>query len=283
MSRLVNVCSHKTHRLTPTLLTFCNKNKMLEVKNITVGYGETAIVRDISFALPNKKILAIVGANGAGKTTLLRALNGTLPIKTGEITIDGKKLKNYSRREIARTITVIAQENETKFPVTVADFVLAGRFAHGGTFGWETESDLKIAENALEICDLAKYKNRTMNRLSGGERQRVILARALATEARILLLDEPTTNLDLSNQALMFRLVRERCKRGESSAVVITHDLNLASEFADEILLLKNGEMIARGEPKEVLTEENLREIFDVKVLLDENPISKNVRITTIF
>ena len=256
---------------------------MLEVKSITIGYGEKAIVRDVSFDLGKGEILAIVGANGAGKTTLLRSLNCTLPIKHGEILIDGKLLSEYSRREIAKIITVIAQENETKFPVTVTDFVLAGRFAHRGTFGWETEEDLKITENALEMCDLADYKNRTMNRLSGGERQRVILARALATEARILLLDEPTTNLDLSSQALLFRLVRERCKSCQSSAIVITHDLNLAAEFADEILLLKRGETIAKGEPKNVLTEENLREIFGVRVLLDENPISKNVRITTIF
>ena len=256
---------------------------MLEVRKITVGYAEKTIISDVSFALQNGEILAIVGANGAGKTTLLRSLNGTLPVQNGEVTINGKQLSDYSRREIAKTITVIAQENETKFPVTVADFVLAGRFAHSGTFGWESEDDLKIAENALEICDLADYQNRVMNRLSGGERQRVILARALATGAQILLLDEPTTNLDLSNQALLFRLVRKRCKSCESSAIVITHDLNLASEFADEILLLKQGEMIAKGEPKDVLTEENLREIFGVRVLLDENPISKNVRVTTIF
>jgi iron complex transport system ATP-binding protein len=256
---------------------------MLEIQDITIGYEVCEVVKDISFTLRAGEVLAIVGANGAGKTTLLRALNGTLPIMQGEILLDEKPLENYSRREIAQKITVIAQENETKFPMTVLDFVLAGRFAHGGGFGWETEKDLSIALKCLEICDLADYETRVMNQLSGGERQRVILARALATEAKILLLDEPTTNLDLSHQALMFRLVRERCETCESSAIIITHDLNLASEFADEILLLKQGEMIAKGEPKEVLTEDNLREIFGVRVLLDENPVSKNVRVTTIF
>lgn len=254
---------------------------MLEVQNITIGYGVCDVVREISFALKTGEILAIVGANGAGKTTLLKSLNGTLPLMKGAILLDEKPLENYSRREIARRITVIAQENETKFPVKVLDFVLSGRFAHGGNFGWETDNDLLVALNALEICDLKNYENRVMNQLSGGERQRVILARALATEAPILLLDEPTTNLDLPHQALMLRLVRERCKgAAESSAIIITHDLNLASEFADEILLLKRGQMLAKGTPERVLTTENLREIFDISVLLDRHPASGKPRIT---
>ena len=122
-----------------------------------------------------------------------------------------------------------------------------------------------------------------MNELSGGERQRVVLARALATEANILLLDEPTANLDLAHQALMFRLVRERCIDDASSAIIITHDLNLASEFADRIMLIKGGSVLALGEPKDVLRAETVREVFDVEVLLDENPASKKVRVTTIF
>ena len=122
-----------------------------------------------------------------------------------------------------------------------------------------------------------------MNELSGGERQRVVLARALATEASVLLLDEPTANLDLAHQALMFRLVRERCVSAGASAIVITHDLNLASEFADEMLMLKGGTVFAEGTPKEVLTAENVREVFGVDVLLDENPASGKVRVTAVF
>jgi iron complex transport system ATP-binding protein len=254
--------------------------EMLEAKEISIGYGESEIVKDVSFTLRNGEILAVLGANGAGKTTLLKSLNAGLPLDKGEIFLDGKSLKDFSRREIAQKIAVIAQETETKFPVTVLEFVLSGRFAHGNAFGWETENDLQIAENVLQICDLAEFENRLMNRLSGGERQRVVLARALATEAKILLLDEPTANLDLAHQALMFRLINERCKSCASSAIVITHDLNLASEFADEILLLKNGETIAKGKPEKVLTAKNLREVFDVEVFLDANPASGKPRIT---
>jgi iron complex transport system ATP-binding protein len=256
---------------------------MLEVQNISVGYGVCVVVKDISFTLQSGEILAIVGANGAGKTTLLKSLNATLPLMDGDILLDGRPLKNYSRREIARKIAVIAQENETKFPVSVLDFVLAGRFAHGGSFGWETERDLQVALNSLEICDLNNYENRLMNQLSGGERQRVILARALATEANILLLDEPTANLDLQHQGLLFRLIKERCETYDSAAIVITHDLNLASEFACEIILLENGKIAAKGKPEVVLTVENLRTVFGVKVLLDENPLSGKMRVTAIY
>lgn len=256
---------------------------MLEARNISINYGEYEVLQNVSFALRDGQTLAVLGANGAGKTTLLRALNGFLPVSKGEITLEGKALRSCSRREIAQKMSVVAQENETKFPVTVLEFVLAGRFAHGGVFGWESERDREVAKNALEMCDLKDYEARLMNRLSGGERQRVVFARALATEAKILLLDEPTANLDLSHQALMFRLVRERCETDKSAAVIVTHDLNLASEFADEILLLKNGRIAAKGEPQKVLNAETLREVFAVEVLLDENPLSGKRRVTAIY
>ena len=256
---------------------------MLEVQNITINYGVCAVVQDVSFNLEAGKIIALLGANGAGKTTVLKSLNGGLPVAKGTILLNGKSIKDFSRREIAREIAVIAQETATSFPVSVLEFVLAGRFAHGAAFGWETERDLQIALDNLEQCDLSNYANRLMNQLSGGERQRVVLARALTTEARILLLDEPTANLDLAHQALLFRLIKSRCETCESAAIVITHDLNLAAEFADEIILLKNGAILSKGAPEKVLTTENLQQVFNVRVLLDENPASGKRRVTTIF
>ncbi len=256
---------------------------MLEVNNISVSYGEREVLRDVSITLNPGEIVALLGANGAGKSTLVRALNGTVPIVTGEVMVDGKSLTELSRREIAQKISVVAQENETRFPVTVLEFVLSGRFVHGGAFGWETERDIEFARSALAECDLADYKTRMMNHLSGGERQRVVLARALAAGAAVLLLDEPTANLDLAHQALMFRLVRDRCQSCKTSAVVITHDLNLAAEFADEIILLKDGRIVAKGTPSDVLTAENIRGVFGVNVLLDQNPASGNVRVTSVF
>ena len=257
---------------------------MLEVQNISINYGVCAVVEDVSLALEAGKIIALLGANGAGKTTLLKSLNGGLPIAKGSILLDAKPLGKFSRRELAQRIAVIAQETETKFPVSVLEFILAGRFAHSsGAFGWETAADLEIAATSLKQCDLANYEARQMNQLSGGERQRVVLARALATQSPILLLDEPTANLDLAHQALMFRLIKERCLNEDAAAIVITHDLNLASEFADEIILLKNGRIAAKGAPEKVLTEDHLETVFGVKVLLDTNPVSRRRRVTTLF
>ncbi len=256
---------------------------MLEIRNISVSYGERTVLGDVSFELSDGEIIALLGANGAGKTTLIKALNGTLPVASGEILLKGERLSAMSRREIAGAIAVVAQETETRFPVSVIEFVLAGRFVHGGLFGWEGEGDIGAVRRALADCDLAQHECRLMNELSGGERQRVVLARALATNAQILLLDEPTANLDLAHQAMMFRLVRERCRSCNASAVVITHDLNLAAEFSDEILMLKDGKVTAYGGPREVLTAENIKDVFGVSVLLDENPISGNVRVTNVF
>lgn len=258
---------------------------MLEAKAISIGYGSCEVIAQLSFSVAPGEIVFILGANGAGKTTLLRALNGAISARRGEILLAGKSLKTLSRREIARHITVVAQENETQFPVTVLEFVLSGRFAFGGAFGWETAQDLAIAKNALRETDLANYEKRLMNRLSGGERQRAVFARALATEARILLLDEPTANLDLAHQVSLLKLTRSKCDTENYSAVVVTHDLNLSAEFADQILLLKHGKLIASGRPEEVLTEENLQATFGVRVLLDQHPASSSGkrRVTTIY
>jgi len=255
---------------------------MLRVRDISVSYAERQVLRAVTLDLRGGDTIVLLGANGAGKTTLIKALNASVPTTTGTIKLDGEQLRRLSRRKIAKNIAVVAQENETRFPVTVLEFVLSGRFVHGGAFGWESLKDIDAARKALRDCDLTEYGGRLMNNLSGGERQRVVLARALATEANILLLDEPTANLDLAHQAMMFRLVRERCRHG-ASAVVITHDLNLAAEFGDKILMLRDGKVAASGSPRDVLTAENIRDVFEVEVMLDQNPSSGNVRVTSVY
>ena len=212
---------------------------MLEAREISVSYGEREAVRGVSLSAVPGEVVCLIGPNGAGKSTLMRALNGALAPTSGEIYLDGKRLGSYARRAMSRRIAVVAQEAELRFPVTVMEFVLGGRYAWSstGAWGWETERDVVVARSAIEETGLEDFTARLMNELSGGERQRAVLARALATEAAILLLDEPTANLDLAHQATVLRLVRARCDKEDAAAVVVTHDINLAAEFADRALL----------------------------------------------
>src|SRR5215472_8200371 len=228
---------------------------MLEARNISISYGPRLAVADVSLKLEPKLVTAIVGPNGAGKSSLLRALNGAVETTAGEILLDGVSLRAYARRAISRRITVVAQEADMRFPVTVLEFVLGGRYAWAGarSWGWETERDLEIARAVLRETKLESFGDRLMNELSGGERQRAVLARALATEAGILLLDEPTANLDLAHQAAILSLVRRRWDERGVCAAVVSHDMNLASEFADHVLLLRNGRTVAFGSPSTVL------------------------------
>ncbi|MDQ2855050.1 MAG: ABC transporter ATP-binding protein [Acidobacteriota bacterium] len=257
---------------------------MLEARNITINYGARQAVAGVSLKLKAGQITAIVGPNGAGKSTLLRALNGALKPTAGEILLDEVPLKSFARRAISRRIAAVAQEADMRFPVTVLEFVLGGRYAWAstGAWGWETSRDLEIAHEVLKETELAAFGGRIMNELSGGERQRAVLARALATEATILLLDEPTANLDLGHQAAILALVRDRCDHRGANAAVVTHDINLAAEFADRLLLLKDGRPVALGAPGEVLTEKLVGEVFEVKVLVDAHPVTGVPRITPV-
>lgn len=257
---------------------------MLEAREIDVNYGEREAVKGVSLSAVPGEVLVIIGPNGAGKSTLMRALNGAIVPVRGEILLDGKSLRSLARRAVSRRIAVVAQEAELRFPVTVLEFVLGGRYAWSstGAWGWETERDVEVARAAISETGLEDFSARLMNELSGGERQRAVLARALATEAEILLLDEPTANLDLAHQATVLRLVRARCDKLKAAAVVVTHDINLAAEFADRALLLKGGQTLADGSPREVLTPGTLRELFDIEVLVDAHPITGAPRITPV-
>ncbi|HXS00474.1 MAG TPA: ABC transporter ATP-binding protein [Pyrinomonadaceae bacterium] len=257
---------------------------MLEARDLTIRYDDRTAVADLTLSLKAGEITAIIGPNGAGKSTLLRALNGQIPRVSGVIMLDGQPLERLNRRSISRQIAVVAQEAELRFPVTVLEFVLGGRFAWATNsgWGWETERDLEVANAVIDETELSDLNARLMNELSGGERQRALMARALATEAPILLLDEPTANLDLSHQATLLTLVRKRCDQHRSAALVVTHDINLAAQFANNITLMKQGRAVHSGTPQEVLTPEILQEIFEVRVLVDAHPITGGPRVTPI-
>ena len=257
---------------------------MLEALDITVNYDSRQAVVNISLRAEPGEVIAIIGPNGAGKSTLLRALNGSVKPIRGEVRLDGRSIDSYARRAIARRIAVVAQEAELRFPVTVFEFVMGGRYSSANTnaWGWESKYDVKIAGQAIQETELTGFESRLMNELSGGERQRAVVARALATQAKIFLLDEPTANLDLAHQATMLRLIRHRCDRDQAAAVVVTHDVNLAAEFSDRVMLLKDGETVAIGSPRDVLTPDLLRKVFELQVLVDAHPVSGAPRITPV-
>jgi iron complex transport system ATP-binding protein len=257
---------------------------VLEARDLTINYDDRVAVSNISLTLEAGEVTALVGPNGAGKSTLLRSLNGQTARTSGAVMLDGQPIEKFNRRTIGRRVAVVAQEAELRFPVTVLEFVLGGRFAWGPNsgWGWETEHDLRVATEVLAETELTELSGRLMNELSGGERQRAVLARALATEASFLLLDEPTANLDLSHQATLLSLVRNRCDTRKTSALVVTHDLNLAARFADRVLLMRGGKAVRLGTPHEVLTPQLLHEVFDVEVLVDAHPITGAPRVTPI-
>ena len=257
---------------------------MLDARNLTIAYDHRIAVADLSLTLKPREITAIIGPNGAGKSTLLKSLNGQVRPASGTIFLDGQPLDELSRRSISRRIAVVAQEAELRFPVTVLEFVLGGRFAWATNagWGWETEHDLQIAGSVLRESELSELSGRLMNELSGGERQRALMARALATEAPILLLDEPTANLDLSHQATLLALVRNRCDRNNAAALVVTHDINLAAQFADNLILMKHGRAVHSGKPEQVLQPQILEDVFAVKVLIDAHPVTGGPRVTPV-
>jgi iron complex transport system ATP-binding protein len=254
---------------------------MITVKELGFAY-KTTVLEGVSFAVGVGELLAILGANGAGKSTLLKLITGLLRPKTGEVLIDGESLRMLPRRRMARLIGYVAQEASIRFPLTALEFVLQGRFAQGSILGFESDEDVREAEGAMRLTATENFKGCLVNELSGGERQRVMLARALSSRPRLLVLDEPVANLDIAHQVKMFELVKSLCRERGITAVVVTHELNLAAEFSDRVVLLKNGAAVASGKPQAVLTEENLYRIFDAKLSVDVNPLSGAPRITIV-
>lgn len=254
---------------------------MLDVSNIRFSY-ENPVLNGLSFKVGDGELLAVLGPNGSGKSTLVKLIVGILDPETGVVSIDGRRLASMSRRESAKLIGYVAQDSSVRFPLTAFELVLQGRFAQGRLIGFESERDLREAEWAMEVTETSDFAARSVDELSGGERQRVMLARALAVRPKLLVLDEPVANLDVSHQVKMLDLVRRLTIETGITAIVVTHEINLAADFATSALLLKSGEMIAFGAPKEAMTEELLRGVFETDLMVDSNPASGAPRVTLI-
>jgi iron complex transport system ATP-binding protein len=244
----------------------------LRASNLTAGYAGRPVLRGITFEVNAGELVAIVGPNGAGKSTLLRVVGGAIEPWAGAVELNVRRLGEYDRRTLARTLAIVAQENLVAFRFTVLEVVLMGRAPHLGPFHLESRHDLEVAYRALTRFGLRELVRRPIDELSGGERKRVFLARALAQEPRIALLDEPAAFLDMRHVAEIFECFRELCAERAMAAVVTLHDLNAAAHYADRVLLMKNGETVSWGAPAEVLTAGNLRDVYETPVYVGRNP-----------
>ena len=234
----------------------------LEIKEIQFNYGSVPVLEDISLNIRDGEVLSLVGPNGSGKTTLLKCINRILKPKRGTILVEGKDVSRVGLKELARSLGYVPQSAPSSFPLTVFEAVLLGRKPH---VNWKLgERDKEIAFGVLRLMELDDMALRLFNELSGGEKQKVLMARALSQEPQVLLLDEPTSNLDLRHQLEVLQLVIDMVKEKGLSAVMAMHDLNLASRFSSKIVMLKHGKIYAAGEPRVVLNPDNIREVYGV-------------------
>jgi iron complex transport system ATP-binding protein len=237
---------------------------------VTFGYGPDPVLRNVSFQLREGEMTGVVGPNGSGKTTLIGLLCGLLEPGSGEVTLRGRALTDYSRRELSRVVAVVPQATETVFPYTVEEMVAMGRYPHLKWGGWLGLEDLEVCEWAMSLSGVLSFRRRTLDHLSAGERQRVLLARALAQKPSFLLLDEASSFLDIGQEVAVFGVL-DRLRREEGLTILtVSHDLNLIGRFCRSVLLLRDGRLLSEGTLQTSYTSANLSELFGVPVSVEE-------------
>lgn len=238
---------------------------ILKLNDVSFSYGKIPVLRDISLEVNRGEVLGILGPNGAGKSTLIKLMAGILAAKSGGITVRGKGIHTMNARERAQNIAVVPQVNLIPFAFTSMEVVLMGRASRLPVFGFESKRDIEIAEEAMRRTDCIEFAPRAIGALSGGERQRVILARAFAQETPVVLLDEPTTFLDIRHQIELHKFLTEQNAAKKLTIISAMHDLNLAAAFCHRVVLIKDGRILADGSPAEIMTPENIQNVFGVK------------------
>ncbi len=252
----------------------------LSLKNVGFRYGQDWAVRGIDLKLVPGEILGILGPNGSGKSTLLRLMDGLLAPQEGEIQVQGNNLTRMTRSGIAREVAMVAQEQHFRFSFTALEVVLMGRFPHLRSLQFEGDKDMEVAFGALEATHALELAGRSIHELSGGEKQRVLIARALAQEPNIILLDEPTSFLDLKYKRETFRLISSLSRDKGLSVVVVSHDIDLSGQYCHRVMMLKEGAPFKVGTPEEVITEANIEVVYDCPVLVDRNPATGRPRVS---
>lgn len=254
---------------------------MLSFENVTAGYGDTAIVRDVSLVVPPGEIVGLVGPNGAGKSTLLRAITGSADVNRGALTLNGTSLANMNARDRARSVGVVPQSVEATFSFSAREFVLMGRHVRMTRFGTASAHDHDVVQEMLELTDTAYLADDPVDTLSGGDLQRLALAQALAQEPDVLLLDEATSHLDLNHRLQVLNLVRRLADEGKA-VLAVFHDLDLAARYTDRLAVVHEGGIFSAGGPSDVLTPEMLRSVFGVRAVVGADPVTGSLSVTPV-
>jgi iron complex transport system ATP-binding protein len=264
-------------------------NTAYSVQHVTFSYARgkrsesEAVLNDLSFLVLSGKVLGILGPNGSGKSTLLKLLARVFHPQKGTIELLGESLSGLAQVDIAKRVALVPQETLQVFPFTIAEMVLMGRSPHHQGWGgwhWEDSQDWAMAQNAMQELDVAHLGNRLVTEVSGGERQRAVIARALVQEPQILLLDEPTAFLDLHHQLDIARIIRRLNRERGLTVILVSHDLNLASQYCDHVMLLNKGRLAAMGSPHTVIQPKILEAVYGCSVLVDRHPQSGLPRVS---
>jgi iron complex transport system ATP-binding protein len=250
---------------------------LLNVDGVECRYGSVKVLDDVSLSVREGDFVGILGPNGSGKTTLLKSISRTLKPHRGAILLDKADIYSLKSAEVAKQLAVVPQDSSIGFSFAALDVVLMGRNPHMSRFQMESSKDMAIARKAMMLTNTWQFAERLINELSGGEKQRVIIARALAQEPKILLLDEPLTHLDIINQLEIMDLVKELCVKEKLIVLAVFHDLNLAARYCTSAMMLKKGKVFAAGEIAEVLTSENIRGVFNVNAIVQRHLVTNSV------
>jgi iron complex transport system ATP-binding protein len=250
--------------------------------NLSHHYADKKVLRQVSLQIPAGEFFMIIGPNGSGKTTLQKILAGLLEPTAGSVTLFGKPLSLFKRRELAGTVAVVPQGEPTDIPFCVEEIVLMGRAPALGITRLESEKDHEITRQAMGFTEVTHLAKRRLDQLSGGERQRVLIARALCQQPRIILLDEPTAALDPAHQIRIMDLMEKLRQEHGMTVIMISHDLNLASLYGDRILLLHEGRVAALGTAQEVLTYELLEQVYGCVLLVDKGQLDDSIRVSPV-
>lgn len=234
-------------------------------QNIEIAYEKNIIIKGIDIEIVKGEILTILGTNGCGKSTLLKAISRVIPYKNGVISLEGEIIESIHSKEFAKKLAFVSQNNEIPEDITVEDFIKYGRTPHKKWYEILNKEDEEIVNWAMELCKIEKFRTRKVMSLSGGERQKVWIAMVLAQKTPVLLLDEPTTYLDICHQFEIMELVKELNKKLGITIIMVLHDLNQASQYSDRVLVLKDGKKYAEGKTAEILTTELVRDVYQVE------------------